>query len=209
MKRRIEVIIPSDWPFEHIPTYGYDEDGDLEVDNFTCQECKFFGDKCKCIDHNYVHFSRPWFSCDKLREHHTICRAFEPDFSKYPAGCLEWDAIGSFDEWHKIWRKQWHYNRNPPWAFISLQRAILVNDKEHDKAKDREPTDDYYLVTYEDFLNCHIMQKDGIRCANFCHIEISRNPKDVTGYKWVSEGPGLWIPWENNKYIKKGGNDFD
>lgn len=201
-KRKIEVHIPKDWSHPHIPTFEYDEDGDLEVSNFMCQHCKFFGSQCKCIDHQFVLFSRPWFSCDKLRERHTICKAFMPHSERYPAGCLEWNALGGFDEWHKLWRKQWHYNRKAPWSVISLQRAIHENDDEHDIAKDRGFSDDYYIVPYQDFIDCAIMREDGIHCLNFYHIEYSRNPKDVTGYKWVPEGPGIWVPWEHNRYIK-------
>lgn len=199
---RIEIQIPDNWPFEHIPTWEYDEDGDLEVSNFMCHECEYFGNNCKCIDHRYVYFSRPWFSSDKLRENHSICKAFKPDTCRCPAACLEWDALGGFDEWYRIWRKQWHYNRPEPWTVISLQRAIMDIDEEHDISKDREFSDDYYTISYQDFLNCRIMREDGIHCLDFCHIEKSRNPKDVTGYKWVHEGPGIWVPWQNNKYIK-------
>lgn len=200
MNHKVQVHIPDDWPFEHIPTWEYDNDGDLEVTNYTCGECEYFGKNCKCIDHNYVHFFRPWFKCDELTSWHSICKQFKPSWHKFPAGYLEWDAIGGFDEWHRIWRKQWHYNRNQPWSVIPLIRANMVLDKEHDKAKNREFGDDVYYVSYEDFINCNIMQKDGIRCLDFQHIEISRKPKDITGYKWVSEGPGFWIPWEDNKY---------
>ena len=195
------VIIPPTWPHSHIPTYTYDEYGDLEVSNFMCCECEYFGSNCKCIDHKYVHFSRPYFSCDVLREHHPICRQFKCSWDKYPAGCLEWDALGGFDEWYRLWIKQWHYNRNPPWSIIALIRAINTLDAEHDISKDRKFSDDRYYVSYDDFLDCNIMKDDGIHCLNYMHIEKSRNPKDVTGYKWVSEGSGLWIPWEDNKYI--------
>ena len=34
-------------------------------------------------------------------------------------------------------------------------------------------------------------------------IEISRS--SPIGYKWVSEGSGLWIPWQDDKYMKGGG----
>lgn len=205
MTRKVEIHIPSDWPFEHIPTWEYDEDGDLEVANFMCRTCVYFGSRCKCINHDYVHFSRPWFSCDVMRENHIICKQFKPSWALFPAGCLEWNALGGFDEWHRLWRKQWHYGRDQPWAKIGLIRAINTLDAEHDRAKDREFSDDIYYVSYEDFLNCQIMQKDGIHCLDFEHIEISRN--SPIGYKWVNEGPGLWIPWEKNMYIsKKGGN---
>lgn len=196
------VNIPADWPYEHIPTWEYDKDGDIEVSNFMCRQCKYFGSHCKCIDHRYVYFSRPWFSCDKLRENHPICKAFKPYFQSCPAGYLEWEALGGFDEWYRLWRKQWHHNRNPVWTHISLIRAIPTIDAEHDIAKDREFSDDVYTVPYEDFLNCDIVREDGIHCLDFRHIEYSRNSKSVTGYKWVSEGPGIWIPWDSNKYIK-------
>lgn len=199
MNRKIEPRIPDDWPFEHIPTWEYDEDGDLEVTNFICCQCEYSGSKCKCINHNYVHFYRPWFSCNVMRERHSICRQFKPSWGLFPAGYLEWEALGGFDEWYRIWRKQWHYNKDQPWTKVPLIRAIKELDEEHDRAKDREFCDDVYYVPYEDFLNCNIMQKDGIHCLDFQHIEIDR--KGPIGYSWVSEGPGLWIPWEKNKYI--------
>lgn len=43
------------------------------------------------------------------------------------------------------------------------------------------------------------MKDEGIYCLDYAHIEVSR--KSVTGYKWVHEDSGLWIPWEDNKYI--------
>lgn len=200
MNYKIKVRIPDDWSFEHIPIWEYDEDGDLEVSNFMCRTCEYFGGKCKCINHNYVHFHRPWFSCDVMRENHTICKQFKPLWDLSPAGCLEWEALGGFDEWYRIWRKQWHYNKDQPWTKVPLIRAVKELDEEHDRAKDREFCDDVYYVPYEDFLNCDIMQKDGIHCLDFQHIEIDR--KSPLGYSWVSEGPGLWIPWEKNRYIK-------
>ena len=195
----ITPIIPPDWPFSHIPTWEYDEDGVLEVANFTCIECKYFGDKCKCIDHKYVLFHRPWFSSDRLREHHPICRSFEPDSAKYPAAYLEWDALGGFDKWYELWCKQWHNNHIPPYATVPLIRASQVEGREH--------CDDVYSVPYDVFLNCDIIKEDGIHCVDYRHIERSRNPRDITGYKWVHEGLGLWIPWENNKYLKQNAGD--
>ena len=152
----IKVNIPDNWPYEHIPTWEYDEYGDIEVSHFMCCHCEYFGNMCKCINHNYVHFARPWFSCDILREHHDICNNFKPSWDYYPAGCIEWDALGGFDEWYRLYIKQYCYNRNPPLTTISLHRAIKILDAEHDKVKHREFCDDVYIVSYNDFLK---MQK--------------------------------------------------
>ena len=182
------IQIPPDWPYEHIPVFEYDEDGEPEVDNLCCGLCAH--KECKCIDHKWVHFGRPWFSSDVLTEHHTICGAFEFDEHLYPAGKLIWDAVGGFWGWQRLWRKQWHN----PWyqPRVTLIRANQVEG--------REFGDDVYIVSYDDFMNCDIMRPEGIRCLNYRHIERSRNPKDVTGYKWISEGHGLWVPWEENRY---------
>ena len=187
----IQIQIPADWPHSHIPTWEYDADGDIEVSNFMCGECLYHGSQCKCIDHKLVHFFRPYFSCDVTTARHTICKQFVPHPGLYPAGCLEWDALGGFDEWYRIWRKQWHYNRAQPWSKLALIGASHPKGREH--------SDDRYFVSYADFLNCNIMHEDGIRCIDYSHIEIARNTP--IGYKWVSEGPGIWMPWNNNKYI--------
>ena len=192
ISERIIPDIPPDWPYSHIPTWEYDEDGDIEVSNYACGECEYHGNKCKCIDHAYLHFARPYFSCDRLTSHHSICKSFKCDPLKYPAGCLEWDALGSFDKWYKIWIKQWHYNRNPPWPKIGLNRANQIEGREH--------SDNVYYVSYKDFLNCNIMKNEGIHCLDYIHIERTREKKYPTGYKWVHEGSGIWIPWENNRY---------
>lgn len=194
MKKHIPVI-PSDWPFEHIPSWEYDEDGELEVSNFTCGNCKYIGSKCKCIDHNYMHFARPWFSCDVTTAHHTICRYFEIDEKLHPAGKIEWDALGDFDEWLRLWRKQWHPRRDSVYS----PECLLIRANQFNG---REFSDDVYAVAYDDFMRCHIMKPEGVHCLYYRHIERSRNPKDVTGYKWVHEGPGIWTPWEDNRYIK-------
>lgn len=195
----IQIQIPADWPHPHIPTWEYDEDGDIEVSNFICGVCLYHGSQCKCIDHKWVHFVRPYFKCDQLTSWHSICKGFAPHPGLYPAGCLEWDALGGFDEWYRIWRKQWHYNRAQPWGKVGLIRANMTLDEEHDVAKNREFSDDVYYVSYTDFLNCNIMNEDGIHCIDYSHIEIARNTP--IGYKWVHEGPGIWVPWDNNKYI--------
>lgn len=184
-----QIKIPADWPYKHIPSWEYDDDGDIEVSNFMCGEC-IHHHACKCIDHKWVHFFRPYFSCDVGTSRHTICKAFEPHPKLYPAGCLEWDALGGFDEWYRVWRKQWHYNRAQPWNYIALISA--------NHSKNREHSDDRYLIPYDDFINCNIMRADGIHCINYMHIEISRS--SPIGYKWVCEGPGIWMPWDNNRY---------
>lgn len=187
------IQIPENWPFEHIPVFTYDEDGEPEVDNLECRLCAH--KECKCINHEYVHFFRPWFSSDVMTGHHTICSAFMFNEALYPAGKLIWDAVRGFDGWRILWAKQWHHSPDYK-PNISLIRAKQIEG--------REFGDDVYIVSYDDFVNCNVMRTEGIHCLNYRHIERSRNPKDVTGYKWVSEGPGLWIPWEDNKYEKQG-----
>lgn len=187
------IKVPSNWPFEHIPVWEYDGDNELEVSNFMCGECIHHHDGlCKCIDHKYVHFFRPWFSCDVGTSHHTICKAFEPHPDLYPAGYVEWQYLEGFDEWYRIWIKQWHNGRNPPWGSVQLIRASHTEGREH--------SDDRYSISYGDFLNCEIMKSDGVHCLDYAHIERTR--KSITGYVWVHEGPGLWIPWENDTYKK-------
>lgn len=189
----MEIIVPADWPYEHIPSFTYDEDGEPEVDNLECRLCAH--KECRCIDHKYVHFFRPWFSCDVLTQHHTICSAFEFDGGRYPAGKLIWDAVGGFWGWQRLWAKQWHDSpeRKEYKPAISLIRSKQVEN--------REFGDDVYVVSYDDFANCRIMKPEGIHCLNYMHIEISR--QSPIGYKWVNEGPGFWIPWEDNKYEKQ------
>lgn len=189
----MQIQIPPDWPFEHLPVFEYDEDGEPEVDNLECRLCAH--KKCKCIDHDYVHFFRPWFSCDVLTSHHTICRAFEFNAPLYPAGKLIWDAVGGFDEWQCLWRKQWH----PRLRDVYTPRVSLIRANQ---VEDREFSDDVYIVSYDDFVNCNIMRHEGIHCLNYRHIERSR--KSPIGYKWINEGPGLWVPWEENRYEKQG-----
>lgn len=190
----MEIIVPADCPYEHIPSFTYDEDGEPEVDNLECRLCAH--KECKCINHKYVHFFRPWFSSDVLTQHHTICSAFEFDECRYPAGKLIWDAIGGFWEWQRLWRKQWHDSsaRKEYKPSVPLIRSKQVDNREH--------SDDVYFVSYDDFVNCRIMRPEGIHCLNYRHIEISR--QSPIGYKWVNEGPGLWIPWEDNIYEKQG-----
>lgn len=198
------IQVPPDWPYEHIPTFEYDEDGEPEVDNLECRLCAH--KECKCIDHKWVHFFRPWFSSDILTPHHTICRAFEYDKRLSPAGYLVWEAVGGFDGWHRLWVKQWHSWQQKTLGFIEewTPNVPLIRANQ---VEGREFSDDMYYVTYNDFVNCNIMHEDGIHCVGYAHIERSRNPKDVTGYKWVQEGPGIWIPWEDNKYVHKRAGD--
>ena len=189
-----EIKVPADWPFGHIPVFTYDEDGEPEVDNLECGLCAH--KECQCIDHKWVHFFRPWFSSDVLTSHHTICSAFLFNEKAYPAGKLIWDAVGGFDEWQHLWRKQWHPRTHSEYSpRVALIRANQIEG--------REFGDDMYFVSYEDFVNCNIVREDGVHCLDYHHIERSRNPKDVTGYKWVSEGPGIWVPWEDNRYEKE------
>ena len=185
------IKIPVDWPYEHIPSWDYDDDGNIEVSNYTCGECLYHGN-CKCIDHKWLHFFRPYFSCDVGTARHTICKAFTPHPDLYPAGCLEWDYLGGFDAWYRLWTKQWHFGRNPPWAKVPLIRASKTEGREH--------SDDRYYVPYHDFVNCQIMRDDGIHCLDFAHIERSRS--NPIGYKWVHEGPGVWVPWAGDRYDK-------
>lgn len=184
------ITIPADWSYEYIPTWEYDKNGDLEVSNFMCGECQHHNKgACPCIDHRWAHFHRPYFSCDVTTSQHTICRQFVPI---YPALKLEWDFLGGFDEWLRLWRKQWHPRKGQDYApNIPLIQASRAEGREH--------SDDVYTVPYDDFINCTIMRTEGIHCLDYTHIEMAR--KSVLGYKWVHEGPGLWIPWENDKYI--------
>ena len=43
------IQTPPDWPYEHIPSFTYDEDGEPEVDNLECRLCAH--KECKCINH--------------------------------------------------------------------------------------------------------------------------------------------------------------
>ena len=195
MKHALPVI-PANWPFEHIPTWELDKDGELEVDNLTCRTCEHHGKQCKCIDHDHVHFFRPYFSCDVGTADHTICRAYKPSKTLYPAGYIAWEFLGGFDEWQRLWRKQWHPRRDHDYSpQVCLIRAHTTDD--------RSFSDDRYIVSYDDFVNCRIMQPDGIHCLNYIHIERTRDQRFVTGYKWVYEGPGIWRPWNDNTYLKE------
>lgn len=188
-----QITIPENWPFEHIPTWEYDENGDIEVSNFMCGECvHHHKGECKCLDHKWVHFFRPYFSCDVGTARHTICREFIPHPALYPAGCVEWDYLGVFDGWYRLWVKQWHHGHNPPWTKVPLIRASHTEGREH--------SDNCYYVSYDDFVNCNIMRDDGIRCLGYSHIERTRN--NPIGYMWVHEGPGVWVPWDGDRYDK-------
>ena len=187
-KKRNPVLVqvPADWNYPYIPFFTYDEDGEPEVDNLECKLCAH--NECKCIDHKWMHFARPWFSSDVLTTHHTICRAFLFNEQLYPAGYLIWKAVGGFDGWHRLWVKQWH---SSPLGIEYKPRIPLIRANQ---VEGREFSDDVYIVSYDDFLTCNIVRNDGIHCLDYRHIERSRNQKDVTGYKWVYEGPGIWIP---------------
>lgn len=151
-----------------------------EVDNLTCDHCRFHGSQCKCIDHRLVHFSRPWFSCDVMTGKHTICSAFEP-VTYYPALVREWHEVGGFDRWHKLWIDQWHHGRIP------FQTCALILAKRPKPG--REFSDDRYYVSYQDFVDCNIMRPDGIHYLDYAHIEQSR--KSPIGYIWKHDGPGI------------------
>lgn len=157
----------------------------IEVSNLTCDRCRNWTVRenecrCACIDHNVVHFHRPWFSSDVMTGHHTICSAFEP--VSWALGTLrEWDEVGGFKGWYPLWIEQWHWGR-VPYKTVSLIKAGAPPEG-------REIQDDVYSVPYEDFLNCNIMRPDGIHYVEYKHIERSR--KSPIGYKWVSEGPGI------------------
>ena len=151
-----------------------------EVSRFECGECKYFGEKCKCIDHTKVHFGRSCFSSDIYTYHHTICTAFEPT-ENFPAVCKEWERLGGFWNWHKLFVEQWLGGKAPKEISIIFPKALKEG---------REVTDDVLYVPYEDFLNCEIMREDGIHYTSYRHIEISR--KNVTGYKWFEEEGGVW-----------------
>ena len=152
---------------------------EIEVSNLMCRHCQFFGSKCRCIDHTKIHFCRPYFSCDILTAHHTICGAFQPDAKAAPHVDYEWRLIGGFDEWHRLYIKQWR-NGNEI-KHISIIPA-------HTK-KGADCSDNYYLVPYDDFVRCQIMQPDGIHYINHRYIKMSRS--SPIGYIWIDEGPGI------------------
>jgi hypothetical protein len=111
---------------------------------------------------------------------HTICSAFEP-VAYYPAVLREWEEVGGFEGWYPLWIKQWHFGRVPH-KTVSLIKA-------GSPPAGREIQDDVYTMPYEDFLNCNIMQPDGIHYLDHAHIERSR--KNPIGYIWVHDGPGI------------------
>lgn len=150
----------------------------IEISNLTCDHCKYCGMNCKCIDHNVVHFSRPWFSCDVYTGKHTICSSFDPvSYFKYVID--EWQEVGGFWNWQRLWKEQWHNGRLP-------QSIALILAKPR---QGREFSDDRYYVSYDDFVYCNIMKEDGIHFYDYAHIEKSR--KSPIGYIWIHEGPGI------------------
>ncbi len=149
-----------------------------ETSFLSCRNCAFNGINCKCINHRYVHFFRPWFSCDRFTGHHSICSAFQPN-KLSPAITTEWEHFEGFSNWYPVWLKQWHDGKMP-----KVECLILTKPK-----KGREFSDDRYYIPYLDFLNCNIMRPDGIHYTDYSHIEQSR--KSVTGYAWKHEGPGI------------------
>ena len=151
----------------------------MEVSNFRCGSCKYFGKSCKCIDHSKVHFVRSCFSCDEYTAHHPICSAFEP-VEIYSALCDEWKQLGGFNGWYPLYVEQWHNGKAPKTTGI-----ILPNPTK----EGRTVTDDVWDVPYDDFINCRIMRDDGIHYIKYRHIEKTRS--SVTGYKWVEESEGI------------------
>ena len=151
----------------------------IEVSNFRCGSCKYFGKNCKCIDHSKVHFSRSCFSCDEYTAHHPICSAFEP-VEIYSALVKEWEELGGFDGWYPLYFEQWLNKKRPYTIGIILTKPTKEG---------REVTDDIWEVHYDDFIKCNIMREDGIHYRYYRHIERSR--KSVIGYTWIEEGEGI------------------
>ena len=115
-----------------------------DVSNITCRCCRYFGKGCRCIDHRYVHFTRSCFSSDIFTGHHTICKMFSPHRQLVPAIAYEWDILGGFTGWHPLYLKQWRYGKLDKVAGLIRAKTI----------EGRHPTDDVYVVPFEDFLNC-------------------------------------------------------
>ena len=157
----------------------------IEVSNFRCGTCKYFGKDCKCIDHTKVHFARSCFSCDEYTANHPICSAFEPK-EMYPALYKEWSDLGGFAGWYPLYVEQWLDGRKPYTIGIIMLKPVKEG---------REVTDDVWEVPYADFINCRIMRKDGIHYSHYRHIERCRD--SVTGYKWIEDGEGILNVWED------------
>ena len=151
----------------------------VEVTNFRCGSCKYYGKSCKCIDQTKVHFARSCFSCDEYTAHHPICSSFEP-VESYSALVEEWNELGGFDGWYPLYVEQWLDGRVPKTISIILTKPTKDG---------REAVDDIWEVPYGDFISCRIMRDDGIRYVKYRHIERSR--KSVTGYTWIEEGEGV------------------
>ena len=150
-----------------------------EVIRFTCGDCKFCGDKCKCIDHNVIHFSRSCFSCDTHTAHHDVCSAFEC-VEYYPALYNEWKEYTDFFDWHKQYIEQWHFGKAPKTVGLIKPKASVEG---------REVFDDVWEVPYDDFINGRIMRDDGIHYTKYRHIERTR--KNPVGYMWINEDSGI------------------
>lgn len=151
----------------------------IEVSNFRCGSCVYFGKDCKCIDHSKVHFARSCFSCDEYTAHHPICSAFEP-VKHYSALYDEWQQLGGFNGWYPLYVEQWLDGRLPRTIGIILAKPTKEG---------RTVTDDIWDVPYNDFINCRIMHDDGIHYVKYRHIEKSRS--SVIGYKWIEEEGGI------------------
>lgn len=149
-----------------------------EAPRFECGECEFAGSKCKCIDHTKIHFSRSCFSCDTYTAHHMICSAFKPN-KAYKGVVTEWDAFDGFDEWHRLFIKQWHNGKAP--KYVGIIRTEPTKEG-------REVTDDIWDVPYEAFINCKIITNGEIHYERYRHIEIKRSTP--TGYIWMIDGKG-------------------
>ena len=151
----------------------------VEVSRFSCGDCKYHGDNCKCIDHTKVHFARSCFSCDEYTANHIPCYAYEC-VSYFPALRQEWEKIGNFWKWHELFITQWHNGKKPKTIDIILTRPTKEG---------REVFDDVWEVAYDDFLNCNIIKDNKIHYINYRHIEKTR--KTPTGYHWINEGEGV------------------
>ena len=108
------------------------------------------------------------------------CSAFEPVARSAPAIFREWYMNGGWDGWYPLFIEQWCNGVTP-------RTVTLI--KAGKPPEGREFSDDRYYVPYSDFINCRIMQPDGIHYVDYAHIERSRS--SPIGYIWKHEGPGI------------------